>query len=442
MTEQKTVSIRRLSQGRASEVRIGRWLGSSDDKAQQIIDSVCSRTPKWAEGRHVLAIQDTTELNYEAHAQRVGGLGKVGNGKDAGLFLHPSLVIDAQNGSCLGLAHIHYWLRTQGASENYQQLPIEQKESYRWLEGAQRSKERLSGASLVTIIADRESDIYEQWYRTPDAHTHVLTRACRDRQIHDGQKLYAWMDTLPSRAQYSFEVAARSNKRTAHTATVAVQFSEVTIYKPKNSSDSNAPKNIQLYAINVRELDSSVVGKEEPIHWRLLTTHTILTYEGAIACVRWYQQRWHIEQLFRTLKKQGLDIESSQLESAIGLINLACMATYCALRIMQLTLARDGNSPDQLHQVFDDEEIEALKHLSSTREGNTLKQKNPHPPTSLAYASWVIARLGGWKGYASEAKPGPITMGHGYRYFLTFCEGWKSKHQPTHSRQSNTMCID
>jgi hypothetical protein len=384
----------------------------------------CEKTGKLVEGLHVLAIHDTSELNYEAHAGRVSGLGTVGNGKDAGLFIHPLLALDAQSGACLGLAHQHIWKRVQGAAENYQTLAIEEKESYRWLEVAQAGKEKLRRAEMVTIIADRESDIYEEWDRLPDSKTHLLTRACRDRRLSNGHKLYGWLESQAVQGCYTISLPARANKRSAHKARMEIRYGEVEIKRPKNCTDKKASARIKLYAIEVRERAESVVGEEEPICWRLLTTHKIDSVEQALECVRWYCARWQIEQFFRTLKKQGLHIESSQVEEGERLMKLTSIAMQVAVRTMQLTLAREGNTERFAADVFDENAIQVLEQIQPSLEGRTPKQKNPHQPKKLAWAAWIIARLGGWKGYASEAKPGPITMLRGQQRFATICEGW------------------
>ena len=425
MVSRQTVCLRQLAGNRAREVQFGRWLANAKVTSGELMTNACARTGEVAAGRHVLAIQDTTELNHQAHAGRVSGLGTVGNGSDVGMFLHPLLAVDAADGTCLGLAHLHHWNRTGKAAANYRQLPIEDKESHRWLEVAEAGKKCLSAASMVTIVADRESDIYEEWARLPDERTHLLTRACRDRMLATGGKLYAWIDAQPAQGAYCFDAPARPGKRSAHQARLTVRFGRIAIKRPASCPDKNAPERIELSVVEVKELPDSVVGDEAPIHWRLLTTHRIACVEDALRCVDWYRQRWNIEQLFRTLKKQGLNVESSQVETGEGLTKLACLAVQAAVRTMQLTLARDADSSAQAADVFDPEEIEVLQRILPTLEGKTEKQKNPHCPGSLAQAAWVVARLGGWKGYASEAKPGPITMLQGLQRVEAICQGWK-----------------
>ena len=161
----------------------------------------------------VLAIQDTTEVNYQSQADRKHNLGTVGNGTDIGLFLHPVLAVDADDGSCLGLVHAQIWRRKKAKAANYRALPIEKKESHRWLVGANAAKKLLSTtAAWVTIVADRESDIYEQWVRLPDPNTHLLSRACQDRVLADGGRLFATLDGWREVTRYEIDLPARLGK--------------------------------------------------------------------------------------------------------------------------------------------------------------------------------------------------------------------------------------
>jgi hypothetical protein len=432
MITTQRVCLRQMGENRAGEVKFGRFIRNPKVTLEEIILSGCADTGRRVQGRHVLAIQDTTELNYQSQANRVKGLGTVGRGEDKGFFAHPLLIVDAKDEACLGLAHLEVWNRQGVASTDYHALPIEQKESYRWIKTAQAGKKVLQKASEVTIVADRESDIYDLWSRIPDKQTHLLIRASQDRTIEtEGEKrLFHVMDELAVAGYYELPVMAIANKRTAHTAKMRVRFGKVTICKPKRCKDTKASKSIQLTAIDVCEEAETVIGDETPIHWRLLTTHSVTRLTKARECINWYVQRWHIEQLFRTLKKQGLNMESSQLEIGENLMKLCCFALFAAVKIIQLTLARDGNTVRPISDVFSESEIECMTHLERKLEGKTVKQKNPYKKNSLSWASWIIARLGGWKGYASERKPGPITMKSGLQHFTRLFEGWQLHFQP------------
>ena len=140
-----------------------------------------------------------------------------------------------------------------------------------------------------------------------------------------------------------------------------------------------------------------------------------------------------IEQLFRTLKKQGPDVESSQVETGECLTKLACLALQAAIPTRQLTQVGDGGNSAQAADVFNPDEVELLQRLQPTLEGKTEKQKNPYCTGFLAQAARVVARPGGW-GYASEAKPGPITLLHDLKRLAAICHGWTSA--------KKDVCID
>ena len=418
--ERVTMNLRTAADRRAEWVGFSRWLNNPSVTAEEIAVHSAEALSERVTGLHVLAIQDTTELNYARHAGRVRGLGPSGNGRDPGLFVHPVLAIDAGSGALLGLAGMQIWTRKGPASANYRSQPIEEKESHRWIKGAASAKSALAAAVMVTVIGDRESDIYEEFDRIPDERTHLLTRACRDRALVDGGRLFGVTEGWPIRHRFALEVRAQPG-RPARTAHVAVRFGEVTIKRPANCSDSAAARQLTLRLVEVRELDSAV---GEPIHWRLLTTHSITTVAQALQIVAWYRQRWHIEQLFRTAKSQGLDLESSQVEAAEALFNLAAIAMVAATKIMQLVLARDGTVDRPATDVVAADQLPMLEALQTTLEGKTAKQKNPHAKHSIAWLAWIIARLGGWTGYASERPPGPITMRRGWHRFQQMAQGW------------------
>jgi hypothetical protein len=387
-----------------------------------------ARVAAAAAGRHVLAIQDTSEINYEAQRERKHGLGTVGNGRDVGLFVHPVLAVDAGTGQCLGLLDVQVWRRFKRKAKNYRKQPIEDKESYRWLKGPQRvkaaiAKAAIAKAAMITVIDDREGDIYEKWARLPDRRTHLLTRACRDRAVAGGGRLFAIMAGFAEGHRFKLDLPSRPGKRKPRQACLTVRFGKVRVCRPKSCSDPNARRELELFAVEVRELDPPT--GEPPILWRLLTTHAVESVAQALTVIGWYRQRWNIEQLFRTLKTQGLGIEQSVVEDGDALEKLAVIALIGAATTMQLVLARTAAVHDQpATQVFDDRQIEVLDALQARLQGRTSKQQNPYPPRSLAWAAWTIARLGGWSGYESERSTGPITIRDGLQRFNAIVQGF------------------
>src|SRR5262249_43370106 len=145
---------------------------------------------------------------------------------------------------------------------------------------------------------------------------------------------------------------------------LSIKYSEVEIKRPANCRDKNATKAIKLWVVEAKEINCPV--GQDAVHWRLFTTHEVEGFEKALKIINWYKKRWNIEQIFRTMKKQGLNIESSQAESAEGLMKLAVIALCAAIKIMALVLAREGKTEQKTEDVFTQEEQLVLERVSKT----------------------------------------------------------------------------
>ena len=434
MLQKETVILNRLAESRADLVGSCRFLQNPRVSLDALREEATLRCAEAAQGCHVLAIQDTSEMNYQAHAANLSredpDLGPVGNTTDIGFFLHPMLVVDAEDGFPLGVSDLFLWNRPWNQPtkdvRKYKRLPIEQKESFRWISCGQASKHVLSEAASVTIIADREADIYEEFVALPDERTHLLIRSLQNRCLLDqDEKLFEHLGNQPVRGTYTLDIPTGHSKRQARRATIEVRWTSVNLARPQNAPKSALPDSVQVVAIEARELSSSVPSGESPICWRLLTTHAVTSFAEALRQIQWYRWRWFIEQLFRILKHQGLDVEASQLENGAALKKLVSMAVNTAIRILQLTLERDGTSGRPATMVFSQAEIDCLQTVQHVYEGSTVQQKNPFPVFSLAWASWIIGRMGGWKGYKNADPAGPITVKRGLEIFSQIFTGWQ-----------------
>jgi hypothetical protein len=194
---------------------------------------------------------------------------------------------------------------------------------------------------------------------------------------------------------------------------LAVRFSHVVLRKPVHGAAPDLPATVTLTMVDVRETTMPKDGK--PIHWRLLTTHTVTQLSEARRIVDLYRMRWAIEEFFHTLKTAGFDIEAADIGDPQVMIKFVTAASLAAVTVMQLVKARDGTTGQNLADAFDPADQPILEAVSRQLEGKTERQKNPHPNGSLAFASWVIARLGGWTGY--YGKPGPQVMRRGLEDF-------------------------
>lgn len=405
--------VRRLGGDRAGEIRLTRFLRNAAVTPEAMVAEAASRTAGRCTDLHVLAIQDTTVVRSQG-----GG----------GLYLHPSLAVDAASGAILGLTHAIFLSRTQGKKAQRRSQPIAEKESQRWLDGAARSAEVCRAAARLTVIGDRENDIFQAFALRPQG-ADLLVRAAHDRALEDGGKLFAQVDALPVAGRAELGLPAKPGRKARH-AEVAVRFATAQIARPRNGLREGLPGSLAVTVVDVRE--TAPPSGESAVHWRLLTTHTVTSAAEAFAVADLYRRRWAIEQLFRTLKTQGFDIEGLRVEDETPLRNLVMATLIAAVSIQQLVHARDGHAaPGPLRPITDAFELQdqpLLEAFCARLEGKTQRQKNPHPKGSLAYGAWVCARLGGWTGY--YGKPGPIVMLEGWLYFQAAKHG--AALSPTH----------
>jgi hypothetical protein len=396
----RRLRVRRLGGDRAGEIRLTRFLRNEAVTPEAMVAQAALHTAPRCAGRDVLVLQDTTVVRSEG-----GG----------GLYLHPALAVDAVGGAILGLTYACFLSRTWGKKADRRSRPFAEKESRRWLEATERSAQVCAAAARLTVIGDRENDIFPAFACRPEG-ADLLVRAAHDRALEDGGRLFAEVDALPVAGRAELDLPAKPGRK-ARQAQVGVRFTTAQIARPRNGLREGLPASICLTVVDVRE-ESAPAG-ESPVHWRLLTTHAVADAAEAFAIADLYRRRWAIEQLFRTLKTQGFDIEGLLIEDEAPLRNLVMAALVAAVTIQQLVHARDGETaPGCLRPVtdaFEPEDQPLLEAFCVKLEGKTARQKNPHPSGSLAYAAWVCARLGGWTGYYGKA--GPIVMLEGWRYF-------------------------
>lgn len=417
-----TAVVNRLAQAHSLKTAFYRMLSNKRLDHDDILEGgyrLC--TTSVCLTKHVLCIQDTTEFNYRGIKNKLGELdldiGPTGNKTIPGFFCHPMLVVDAESSSVRGLSSViiynRDWDQKDKKERNYAQLPIQEKESYRWIKSCELSKDRISEATVMTVVGDRESDIYEEFVVVPDRRTHLLVRSRSDRNLSDKGKLYSKLDSITPQGTSTVQVSA-TKKRKARSAQMDISFSSVTIVAPSNYK--GAEKTIELFAILVKEQPETVPDGEAPILWRLLTTHKVETIEQARQCIGWYKKRWLIEELFRVIKTKGFRIESSQLGTGASLKKMLAMTLQVALKIMQLKLALNDQMM-QADEVFSTQEMDYLDVVRQRVEGATELQKNPYKKHTLAWGSWLLARLAGWSGYKSHGPPGYITIKDGFDKF-------------------------
>ena len=418
-----------MSDTRAEQKAYYRFLRHPALTEEILIQEASDRLKNIVKGRHVLCLQDTSEINLTSHDQRLtdkSSLGRLDYSSYAvGFKLHPALVMDANSQTLLGFSDIKLWHRPQDMQDrrarNFRELYIKDKESYKWIEVANRSKEILTEADVTTFIQDREADIYEVFTEIPNEKNHLIVRSSSDRKLAEGMRLSEKLSRLPVAAYHT--ILLQTDHRAARKKSIVkleVRFCKAKLQKPSSSKMPNCPPYKDIYVVEAREPQ----GGQSNIYWRLLTTHPVNDPEMALQIIEWYKCRWYIEQVFRLLKQKGFQLEETELESGIAIRKLSIIMLTAILKIIQMRLAyEDENEGQPIEEVYDDTQVSCLKLINEKLQGNTRHQQNNFNPERTAWATWIIARLGGWKGYKSQAPPGIIILKRGLERFSFMLEG-------------------
>src|SRR5262245_3008594 len=180
----RTVCLRQMAQGLwSAQMRIWRFVNNPRVALAKLIEGWSTQTRIAARGRHVLALQDTSDIKFATTPEHRRGLGKVGKGNVFGLLLHAMMAVDADSGLCLGLVGGALWRRERDVETPHGERPLAERESLRWLTTAEQAKDVLAAARMVTVINDREGDIYPHWARTPQENVHLLSRVMHDHAL-------------------------------------------------------------------------------------------------------------------------------------------------------------------------------------------------------------------------------------------------------------------
>jgi hypothetical protein len=413
--------LREVGGDRAGELSAHRFLGSLHVTAEEILKTAGRRTAAACAGRRIVAAQDTTEINFKGRHRRREGLGPAGDGQTPGFFCHAMVAIDADDEALLGVVHARIWTRAAKPVTARRSRVIENKESFRWLEASATAGDLLGSTAQLIVLGDREFDIYSQFVRVPPG-VHLIVRAAHNRRLADDEHLFDAPSNWRDFGTMDIRVPPSRPGDAGRIAHVRVKAGRVCIARPRHG-DAIDPKTVTLSYLEVSEINPP--KGQTAIIWRLLTTLPVAgepdEFAAAQEIVRLYRLRWRIEQVFRAMKSDGLRLEDTQVTQAARLFNLAAIALVAAARTIQLVDARDGSSRPA-SDVADPDVIAAAKAIGPTLEGKTARQKNPYEPGSLAWLSWIVARLGGWNCYYKP--PGPKTMRAGWNRLAAMAEGY------------------
>lgn len=427
----QSLSMRKLAHSRTEEIQFGRFLSNERVRVSSMEERLYEQCHQSVAAQsHVLLLEDTSQMAFSLK-RAIEGLGKVDKGLVQGFYLHPVLALDAATGACQGVAALEFGLRSladdglryaqrQAALDR---IAFEDKESYRWQRSIQTALAHLPPTATKTVVADRESDIYAVLVGLGQLGVEYLIRSRQNRTLTDGGKLYERVASWP--VVETYEVALPpTDQRSAHVARLRVRMGQVSLKKTAAKTLQPLPAEHSSWVVAVGEDPQTTRPGEPPIDWVLLTSHQVPSPERARELIGYYQQRWNVEQLFRSLKTKCLRFESSQLSSYEKLRKLMMVALMGAVKVLQLVRARAGGTAQELGVVFAPQEAAFVQALSPSLEGKTDLLKNPHPPQSLAFGAWVIARLAGWSGYQSQRPAGPTDFFTGLQRFYERWQGY------------------
>ncbi len=380
--------------------------------------------------RLVLAVQDTTALNYSTHPA-TAGLGPIGSRsrKTLGLLLHSTLAI-TPSGTPLGFLHSAVRARSQrGIIPDRHQRPLLAKESYKWVESLKACQQgaRLCPETLLVNVTDREGDLYELFVQAlredRPAQVHLLVRARHDRKLDDHSPTL-WREVARQPLASTLEVrVGRRGDQPSRLARLSVRFGAVQLPAPARL---RGQPSIQLWAIEAREVRPP--KGVTPILWHLLTTLPVTCAEEAIQRVGWYAQRWQIEVIHKILKS-GCQVEQRQLQTARRLERVLAVDLVVAWRLLALCKAARQRPDDPISDWLPTAQWQTLWcHVH--------QRTDPPPvaPTVRQAVRW-IARLGGFLCRKSDGEPGTMTLWRGWEQLEAMTKMWQLCHRQTRNQK-------
>jgi len=405
-----------------------------------ILDQCLSYQPKVSAQEELYVISDTSQINLN-QLQKVikdkTNLGVLNDGLTLGYNVHGSIVLNDRyesKGISSAMTYARPFAKSdQGKkirSSNRDNRPIEEKESYRWLLGVKNSTDFLGNPSRLNFIFDREGDIYEMLNHIDEQGSKFTLRIQHNRRIQlasgDVCRINEYIEKQPVKQTYKVSVAGDNRGNKTRVAEIELKYSRVKILAPTHYNfETTFKPYLEVSIVKAKEVvKPNEKSPDNYISWKIITNSAIESIGQAKKVIEIYSSRWCIEDVFRVMKNKGLQLDSVTLENGKALRKIAIMAFDISSTALQLRQARDGKNFIPIQEIFNDDHQQCMKQLCRKLEGNTVKQQNPHDPNSLAWAAWIIARLGGWSGYASQRPPGIVTMKRGMESFSSLFLGW------------------
>lgn len=377
----------------------------------------------------ILVLQDTTTFSYERERPELIGYagstitsaerrGRAKPSPQCGILMHSSLAVTSE-GLPLGLTAIKFWsrkefkdTRTKRSKVNFTRIPIEQKESFRWIENLRQSTTRLGDPNRCVHIGDRESDIFELFCAASELGTHFLVRTCTNRLAGDGEHTVA--DEMSEvRVKGLHRIEFRDAKGRPHEAFLEIRYRRLTVW-PSVAKQRNYPA-LRLTVLHATER-SEPVGRPR-IEWKLLTDLPVNSRVDAIEKINWYAMRWKIETFHKNLKS-GCKAEESQLRTAGRLTNLIAIFCILAWRVFWLTEINRSAPEAPPGVALTETEVTILDRLVK----DTARARQA---PILSRSLIKLAQLGGYLARANDPPPGNKVIWRGMHRLIDIELGYR-----------------
>jgi len=267
MVEQHSVVVRKLGVDRGGELSLHRVLSSARMTPEATVACLARPTAAAVRGRRIVAVQDTTEVNFAGRQSR--GLGRAGRqGRTPGFFIHATVAVDAETDAVLGLVDAAIWTRDGAAATGRRQRVLAGKESQRWLAAAETAASRLHAAAALIVVGDRESDIYALFSRRP-ATTELLVRAAQNRRLADGTQLFAAAATWPVLGEQRVKLAPSRPGARGREAVVGLRAGTVLLRRPRHARREGDPDclPVSLPVSLVEAIETAPPETGAPLHY-------------------------------------------------------------------------------------------------------------------------------------------------------------------------------
>ena len=366
----------------------------------------------------ILVLQDTTEFSFKRERPEDIGFTKsirTGNTKDrrktvhsvCGILMHSSLAVTT-DGLPLGVAAIKFWNRKKFKGKralttkiNPTRVPIEKKESIRWLQNLEQSTALLSAPDRCVHVGDRESDIYELFCKARELGTHFVVRTCVDRLAGDGEHTIAdEMEEVAVKGLHRIET--RDEHGDVCKATLELKYRRIRVLPPIGKQK----KYPELDLVVIHALERDAPKGRKPIEWKLITDLPVRSRAEAIEKLDWYAMRWKIE-VFHKILKSGCKAENSKLRTADRLANLIALFCILSWRVFWLTMLNRTMPHAPPTMALTESEIRVLDRLVPEPAGAGRRRR------TLSHYLTKLARLGGYLARANDPPPGNIVMWRG-----------------------------